>query len=635
MDQYQHTIYLSRYARYLEEEGRRETWEEVVDRYINFWRDRIGESYGNAGMLSTFLDQLDEAREAILNLEVMPSMRCLMTAGAALDRDNVAGYNCAYVAVDDIRVFDETLYVLMCGTGVGFSVERQYISQLPEVPEELHETDTTITVRDSKLGWATGFRELVALLYAGKLPRWDFSKIRPAGARLKTFGGRASGPEPLEDLFRYTTELFQRASGRKLTSLECHDLMCKVAQSVVVGGVRRSAMISLSNFSDDRMREAKAGAWYQTDKHRSLSNNSIAFTERPDFASFIKEMNHVYLSYSGERGIFNRVASQRQAARNGRRDAEHDFGTNPCSEIILRSAQFCNLTEVIVRPDDGIQDLERKVEIASFLGTLQSTLTDFRYLRSVWKRNTEEERLLGVSLTGIRDHQRMGDPYDSHLPRMLRRLRDHAVATNAAWSSELGIPQSTAVTCVKPSGTVSQLVNSASGIHARYAPYYIRRIRGDVKDPLSQFLINSGVPNEPDQTNPGALVFSFPQRAPRGARCEAEIDVRDDLALWKVYQDNWCEHKPSITVHYTDDEWFGMLQWMWDNFDDISGIAILPRDNHTYPQAPYERIDRETYEALVKDMPDIDWEAFREEEDNTVGSQELACSGGVCEINEL
>jgi len=624
MDQYQHTIYLSRYARYLEDKGRRETWEEVVDRYVQYWLDRDADP-----------NMMERARQMILGLEVMPSMRCLMTAGKALDRDNVAGYNCAYLVVDDPRAFDEALYVLMCGTGVGFSVERQYIQKLPEVPEELHESNTTIIVADSKLGWATGYRELVALLYAGKLPKWDLSKIRPAGARLKTFGGRASGPEPLEDLFRYTVNVFQNATGRGLTSLECHDLMCKVAQAVVVGGVRRSAMISLSNFSDDRMREAKAGAWYQTDKQRSISNNSIAFTERPDFASFIKEMNHVYLSYSGERGIFNRVASKRQAARNGRRDTEHDFGTNPCSEIILRPAQFCNLTEVVVRPGDTYSTLEEKVEIATYLGTLQSTLTEFRYLRKLWKKNTEEERLLGVSLTGIMDHEVLANPYNPELPTMLEGLRGHAVLTNQKWSEKLGIPQAAAITCVKPSGTVSQLVNSASGIHARYANFYIRRIRGDVKDPMSQFLIEQGVPHEIDQTNPGAYVFSFPQRSPAGARTESTSTVYEDLDRWAVYQEHWCEHKPSITVHYQDDDWFGMLQWMWDNFDSISGIAVLPKDNHVYPQAPYEEITEEKYMELVQDMPDIDWTLFREEQDNTIGSQELACSGGVCEVNEL
>ena len=626
MDQYQTMIYLSRYARYLPEQGRRETWEEVVNRYIGFWHERLPAEHR---------PMLDQAYQAILNLEVMPSMRCLMTAGPALDRDNIAGYNCAYIAVDDPKALDETLYVLMNGTGVGFSVERQYINKLPEVPDELHESSTTIIVRDSKLGWATAYRELLSLLWAGKIPRWDVSKVRPAGERLKTFGGRASGPEPLVNLFQFTVGTFKGACGRKLNSLELHDLMCKVAESVVVGGVRRSAMISLSNFSDDRMRNAKAGAWYETDKQRQLSNNSVAYTERPDFASFLREMNSVYLSYSGERGIFNRKAAQKQADRNGRRDANQEFGTNPCSEIILRSAQFCNLTEVVVRPGDKILDLERKVRVASYLGTLQSTLTEFRYLRKVWKNNTEEERLLGVSMTGIMDHPHLSNPDDKHLPKMLQKLRHIAVETNQQWAKKLKINPSTAVTCVKPSGTVSQLVNSSSGIHARYAPFYIRRIKGDNKDPLTQFMIDQGVPHEPDQGNPNATVFSFPQQAPKNAITEENHSTRQALQLWKLYQEYWCEHKVSTTVHYKDDEWFAMLDWIWHNWEDVSGIAMLPYDGHTYAQAPYEEITKEQYEQMCKEMPAIDWSSFHEQEDNTVGSQELACSGGVCEIQEL
>jgi ribonucleoside-triphosphate reductase (thioredoxin) len=626
MDEYQRFIALSRYARYQDDLSRRESWEETVDRYINYWREK------EVGIHKDFSAALDEARDAIVNLEVMPSMRALMTAGVALDKDNVAGYNCAYTAIDNIKKFDEILYILMCGTGVGYSVERKYIDQLPAVAEEFHDTDTTIRVADSKIGWAKGYRQLIRLLYAGDIPKWDLSAIRPAGERLKTFGGRASGPAPLDDLFRFTCEIFRGAAGRRLTSLEAHDILCKIASVVVVGGVRRSALISLSNLTDTRLRNAKTGDF---PAYRYLANNSVVYTEKPDPEVFMEEWLSLYRSRSGERGIFNRKAAVAQVKKFGRRSADYDFGCNPCSEIILRSNQFCNLTEVVVRPEDTMDSLERKVRIATFLGTLQSTLTDFRYLSKEWRRNCEEERLLGVSLTGIADHKILGDPHSKFIKGLLGSMRLEAVKENKKWAEALGINQSSAITCVKPSGTVSQLVNSASGIHARYAPYYIRRVRADEKDPLAIWMEKVGYPVEWAVGSNTTKVFSFPQKAPEKARCEGDLTSLEQLELWKIYQDFWCEHKPSITVHYSPDEFLDIGAWVYKHIDEISGIAFLPKDDHVYQQAPYEKISKEEYEALVASMPDVDWETFVESYDNTTASQELACSGGVCEVVDL
>ena len=627
MDQYQQFIHKSRYARWLESEGRRETWRETVQRYIDFFIDRE--------QLDKDSTETQEIYNAIYNLEVMPSMRCMMTAGEALKRDNVAGFNCSYLHIDHVRAFDELMYVLMCGTGVGFSVERNFINQLPEVAESMHATDTTIVVADSKMGWASAYRELISLLYSGKVPKWDMRKVRPAGARLKTFGGRASGPEPLHDLFVFTVAVFRKAHGRKLTSIECHDICCKIADIVVVGGVRRSALISLSNLSDQRMAKAKAGQWWENEGQRRLANNSVAYTEKPDFSAFISEMQTLYESKCGERGIFSRVAAKKIAERNGRRDPAHNFGTNPCSEIILRSNQFCNLSEVVVREKDDLTSLKKKVKIATIIGTLQSTLTDFRYLRVRWKRNTEEEALLGVSLTGIMDHYLLGKA-TTDLEKWLTEMKNVAVETNKEWSEKLGINQSTAITCVKPSGTVSQLVNSASGIHPRFSKYYIRRVRGDKKDPLSVFMSDSGIPVESDVMSPNTTdVFSFPVKAPSTSVTVKDVGAMEQLKLWKTYQNFWCEHKPSITIYYTDDEYLQVAQWIWDNFDICSGISLLPYSDHVYQQAPYEEIDEEKYKKLVAEMPqNINWEdlAQLETEDNTVGSQELACVGGACEI---
>ena len=629
MDQYQSFIHKSRYARWLEEEGRRETWEETVHRYVDFFKEReqLNDEEGQ------------ELFDAIQAMEVMPSMRCMMTAGEALKRDNVAGFNCSYLHIDHPRAFDELMYVLMCGTGVGFSVERNFITKLPEVAETFHKTSSTIVVSDSKLGWASAFRELIAMLYAGKLPQWDMSRVRPAGARLKTFGGRASGPEPLEDLFRFCVNIFQKAAGRKLTSIECHDVVCKIADIVVVGGVRRSALISLSNLSDQRMSKAKSGAWWENEGQRRLANNSVAYTEKPDFEAYLNEMKNLYESKAGERGLFSRVAAQKIAARNGRRDATHDFGTNPCSEIILRSNEFCNLSEVVVRSDDTLETLKKKVRIATIIGTLQSTLTDFRYLRVRWKRNTEEEALLGVSLTGIMDHDVLGGKNGTAespmLASWLEEMRDVSIETNKEWAAKLGVNQSVAITCVKPSGTVSQLVDSASGIHPRFSKHYIRRVRSDKKDPLALYMEQAGFPVENDVMSASSVVFSFPVKAPETSTCVKEVGAMEQLALWKTYQNHWCEHKPSVTVYYTDSEYLQVAQWIWDNFDMCSGISLLPTSDHVYQQAPYEDISAEKYDELVAAMPqNVNWEELSqfEKEDNTTGSQELACVGGACEI---
>lgn len=631
---FQKYIHTSRYARWRDDLGRRETWEETVDRYIKFF------SLPDQDNNPDFYKVLEELRGAILRLEVMPSMRCLMTAGEALKRDNVAGYNCSYIAIEDARCFDELMYVLLCGTGVGFSVERQFIAKLPEVAETFHDTDTTIVVSDSKVGWASSYRELISLLYGGKIPKWDMSKVRPAGARLKVFGGRASGPEPLDELFRFTIEIFKGAKGRRLNSIECHDVVCKIADIVVVGGVRRSALISLSNLTDERMRKAKSGQWYLDNSQRALSNNSVCYTEKPDMGIFMREWESLYESKSGERGVFNREAAKRIAERNGRRDSDHEFGTNPCSEIILRSKQFCNLSEVVIRPEDTLDDLKRKVRLASILGTLQSTLTDFRYLRKKWKDNTEEERLLGVSLTGIMDHRVMCgiDDFskDISLEEGLRQLKEVAIETNKEWSERLGIPPSAAITCVKPSGTVSQLVDSASGIHPRYSPYYIRTVRTDKKDPVYTFLSEQGVQVEDAIGKEGSTaIFSFPMKAPEGSVMRDDRTALEQLELWKIYAEHWCEHKPSITVYVREHEWLEVGAWVYKHFDIVSGVSFLPHSDHIYQQAPYTEITEAEYlEALAAAPPDIDWVRLAEYEtvDNTTFEHELACTAGQCDI---
>ena len=564
------------------------------------------------------------------SLQVMPSMRALMTAGVALQRDHTAGYNCSYIPIDDVRSFDEVMYILLCGTGVGFSVEYNNVEKLPIVAEKFSRSETVIVVEDSKAGWASAFRELLAMLYSGQIPKIDVTQIRPAGARLKTFGGRASGPQPLVDLFDFAIELFQKASGRQLEAIECHDLVCKVGEVVVVGGVRRSALISLSNIQDDNVRKAKSGQWWIENGQRALANNSAVYTRTPDMGLFMSEWKALYESKSGERGIFNRQAAKNKVAESGRRDVEHEFGTNPCSEIILRPYQFCNLTEVVVRAEDTKESLQEKVKLATILGTFQSTLTDFKYLRNIWKENTEAERLLGVSLTGIMDNRLTISP----TPSFLRGLRETAVECNQLLSSQLGINQSTAITCVKPSGTVSQLVDSASGIHTRYSQYYIRTVRMDMKDPLTQLLIDKGVPHEPDVMKPNdVMVFSFPQESPKGCLTTSSLTALQQLETWLMYQRHWCEHKPSVTVSVKEDEWMEVGSWVYYNFEEVAGISFLPALDHVYKQAPYQAITEDEYKQAISTMPtDIDFRDLDEKEDNTTGSQEFACTGNSCEL---
>jgi ribonucleoside-diphosphate reductase alpha chain len=625
MNVYQQYIHKSRYARYLPEKNRREHWHETVQRYVDYIFDKVKIDDENLKK---------EVFNAIHNLEVMPSMRALMTAGKALDRDNVAGYNCSYLPIDDPKAFDEAMCILMNGTGVGFSVERQYVNKLPEIPEQLYDCDTLITVRDSKEGWSKALRMLISLLYAGEIPKWDLSALRPAGAPLKTFGGRSSGPEPLNDLFKFVIRIFKNAHGRRLTSLECHDIMCKIGEVVVVGGVRRSAMISLSNLSDDRMRHAKAGQWWEANVQRALSNNSAVYTEKPEVGQFMSEWLAIYESKSGERGIFSRDASQRVAKKNGRRDPNYEFGTNPCSEIILRPYQFCNLTEVVIRATDTEKTLASKIRIATILGTFQSTMTHFPYLRKIWQKNTEEERLLGVSFTGIYDCPLMNDYNDPNLPERLEKLRQVAVDTNKEWSEKLGINQSVAITCVKPSGTVSQLVLSPSGIHPGHDRYYVRRVRSDNKDPLTKHLIDAGVPNEPDVTKPhSTTVFSFPMNLPETSITRESVSAIDHLELWLKYQRHWCEHKPSVTINVTEAEWPRVGAWVYDHFDEMSGVSFLPYDGGTYRQAPYETITKEEYDSTIINIPKlVDWDALIEMQDNVEGVQTLACTSGNCEI---
>ena len=626
---YQQYIHKSRYARFIEEEKRRESWTETVSRYINFISNHLKSKHKH------IIPNKGELEEAIINLDVMPSMRALMTAGPALDRDHTAGYNCSYIPIDSVRSFDEVMYILLCGTGVGFSVERNNVEKLPRIAETMEQSDTVIVVEDSKTGWAKAYKELIAMLYTGQIPKIDVNKVRPAGARLKTFGGRASGPQPLVNLFDFTINTFKNAVGRQLDCLEAHDIVCKIGEVVVVGGVRRSALISLSSIQDDRIRKAKMGQWWQDNPQRALSNNSACYTRTPDIGLFMHEWKALYDSKSGERGIFNREAAKKKVEENGRRDPEHEFGTNPCSEIILRPYQFCNLTEVVIRATDDEKSLRKKVRLATQLGTYQSTLTDIKYLRKIWRDNTEEERLLGVSLTGIMDNKLTIKAEEE----LLSGMRKVAVDTNKKLAAELKIPQSAATTCIKPSGTVSQLVDSASGIHSRHNDYYIRTVRGDNKDPLTQMMKDQGIPSEPDMMNPNNVsVFSFPQKAPKGAITRERYTAVEQLETWLRYQRHWCEHKPSCTVSVKESEWMEVGAWVYKHFDEVSGVSFLPHSDHTYQQAPYQDIDEKKFKEELKKMPtNVDFEKLSdyEDEDNTTGTQELSCTAGACELVDI
>jgi len=630
MTPYQTYIAKSRYSRFLDDKGRREHWEETVARYFNFMEKHLKEKHQYT--LSPALRY--ELEQAVTNLEVMPSMRSIMTAGDALERQNIAGYNCSYLPIDDPKAFDEAMYILLCGTGVGFSVEQKYVNKLPEIPEKLYDSNTTIVVKDSKEGWAKALRQIIALLYAGEIPKWDVSAVRPAGTRLKTFGGRASGPEPLVELFKYVISKFKGAVGRKLHTIECHDILCKIGEVVVVGGVRRSAMISLSDLGDDRMAHAKAGNWWDGNGQRALANNSAVYEVKPDVGQFMREWSNIYESHSGERGIFNRYASELQAEKNGRRSLDKEWGTNPCSEIILRPYQFCNLSSVIVRNGDDMDRLRNKVRLATILGTFQSTMTHFPYLRKIWQTNTEEERLLGVSMTGILDNPLLNSAYDLDLPKRLEELKNVAIDTNAWMAGELNIPVSAAITCVKPEGTVSQLTGTASGIHPQHSKFYIRRVRSDNKDPLTNFLKSQGFPSEPCVMKPDSTtVFSFPQKVGDGAVLREDLSAIEHLDLWLVFQRHWCEHKPSVTISVNESEWPKVGAWTWDHFDEVTGVSYLPYDGGTYRQAPYEEITAGEYLNMALAMPkDIDWEAFKEGTDNVEGAQMLSCTAGACEI---
>ncbi len=630
MNGYNEYIAKSRYSRFIDDKGRREHWPETVERYFDFMEGHLRKKHDYEMPVGL----RERLQEAVTNLEVVPSMRAIMTSGDALERQNVAGYNCSYLPIDDPKAFDEAMYILLCGTGVGFSVEQKYVNKLPEIPCKLYSSGSTIVVKDSKEGWAKSLRQVIALLYAGEVPKWDVSGVRPAGARLKTFGGRASGPEPLEELFRYTVQKFQGAVGRRLTSLECHDILCKIGEVVVVGGVRRSAMISLSDLSDDRMAHAKAGNWWESNGQRALANNSAVYDSHLTVGQFMREWTSIYESHSGERGIFNRHASKLQAAKNGRREADQEWGTNPCSEIILRPYQFCNLSSVIVRSDDNVESLINKIAMATILGTFQSTLTNFPYLRKIWQTNTEEERLLGVSMTGILDNPLLNDPDNKQLPILLEELRSVAVATNAEFADAIGITRSVAITAIKPEGTVSQLAGTASGIHPQHSAFYIRRVRSDNKDPLTDFLKAQGFPAEADFYKPSSTtVFSFPMKVAPGALLREDLDAIKHLRLWLLYQRHYCEHKPSVTISVRESEWPKVGAWVWDNFDEVTGVSFLPMDGGTYKQAPYESITEEEYTKLLKAMPaGIDWESFKEGQDNVEGAQTLACTANGCEI---
>ena len=630
MTPYNTFIAKSRYSRFLDDKNRREHWGETVARYFDFMEKHLATKQNYK--LTPELRK--ELQEAVTHLDVVPSMRAVMTAGTALERQNVAAFNCSYLPIDDPKAFDEAMYILLCGTGVGFSVEQKYVTQLPEVPDQLFASQTSIMVSDSKEGWAKSLRQLIALLYSGEIPKYDVSKVRPAGARLKTFGGRASGAQPLEDLFKFVISKFKTAAGRKLSSLECHDILCKIGEVVVVGGVRRSAMISLSDLTDDKMAHAKAGNWWDGQGQRALANNSATYEETPAIGQFMREWTSIYESHSGERGIFNREASQKQAAKNGRRDASYEFGTNPCSEIILRPYQFCNLSSCIIRSTDTEADILNKVRLATILGTFQASLTNFPYLRKIWQKNTEEEALLGVSMTGILDNHLLNDPDDKALPGLLEKLRDAAVATNAEFAAAIGINQSVAVTAIKPEGTVSQLCSTASGIHPQHSQYYIRRVRADNKDPLTQFMLKSGFIGEPCVMKPeSTTVFSFPVAVAEGALLREDLTAVEHLRLWLIYQRHYCEHKPSVTISVLEKEWMEVGAWVYKHFDEVTGVSFLPMDGGTYRQAPYEECTEEDYKKLLDQQPSgIDWDNFQEYDDNVEGAQMLSCTAGGCTI---
>ncbi|MDA0320449.1 MAG: recombinase [Proteobacteria bacterium] len=616
-------VYISKYSKFLHDQNRRETWAETVKRY-------------KANVLDRHLsnEMAEIIARAILNLEVVPSMRMLATAGPALDRDNVCGYNCAYKAITQPRDFSDALFILSSGTGMGYSVEKKYISQLPKVPSSVKMDEVSFTVQDSREGWQEAVQFAMEEGFLGNIYEYDLSLLRPEGAILKTFGGRSSGPEPLRKTLNYINDLFKKAAGRQLTSLECHDLMCMIASCIVAGGVRRSAMISLGDIDDVEMRNAKNWSLGAFPEERHSANNSYVTNGTPSKEEFEAEWSAMVAGKSGERGIFNRASAKAQAEKFGRKVA--DFGCNPCSEILLvDDGQFCNLSEVIIRADDDFYDLKRKVELATIIGTVQSTFTHFPALPKNWTDNCEEERLLGVSMTGIMDNP-LTNGVLAGLPGRLNELRNFAIDTNKKWAEKLGISAAASVTCVKPSGSVSALTGTASGIHSRWSDYYIRRTIQSNADPLTQLMIDEGIPHEPSATKPDLeTVFSFPIASPLGAVTNGTRSAIEQMEMWLTYQRNWTTHKVSATISVKSDEWDDLAKFVYDHFDEIAGVSFLPYDDHAYVQAPYEQISAEKYEELNLAFPiSVNWSRLPEFEieDTTKASQELACTGGACEI---
>ncbi|OHA58490.1 MAG: ribonucleoside-triphosphate reductase [Candidatus Vogelbacteria bacterium RIFOXYD1_FULL_44_32] len=620
-------VYYRTYANWIEDEGRRETWIETVERYISFMQENMGALLTEA--------EYDEIRQTILKQEAMPSMRLMQFAGKAARATNVCAYNCSYIAPTKLEDFAEIMYVSMCGTGAGYAAESQNIQQLPIIKRQTGEKIATHTVEDSKEGWCNALTLGFKTWYDGKDVDFDFSQLRPAGARLKTMGGKSSGPEPLRQLLTFTRDHILRKQGKRLSNLDAHDIICKIGEIVVAGGVRRSALISLSDFDDTDIRDAKKGLFWITDPQRSLANNSAVYNEKPTASDFLAEWTALVKSGTGERGIFNRGGLKTSMPERRRKiSANHfdKFGTNPCGEIILRSKQFCNLSEVVARAEDTEETLLKKIRIATILGTYQSTLTKFRYLSDEWRQNCEEERLLGVSITGQWDCPAVRNA------ETLRKMRDYAIEVNKEYAKRFGVNESTSITCVKPSGTVSQTVDAASGMHPRHAAYYIRRIRISATDSLFKMLKDQGVPYNPEvgQSLEGATtyVLDFPVKAPDNSTFKDDLSALEQLKYWQMLKENYTEHNPSVTISVGENEWIVVANWLYENWEMIGGLSFLPRSEHVYQLAPYEEIDEARYQELVKGFADMDFSKIMSYElkDETEVKKELACAGGTCEI---
>lgn len=621
-------IYYRTYSRWIEREGRRETWVETVDRYMNFMKENLGDKLT--------AEEYNELREGILWQEAMPSMRLMWSAGSAAARCHATAYNCSYIAPSKLEDFSEIMYLSMSGTGVGFSVESQTIGQLPIIKKQSGKVLPTYVIEDSKEGWADALKTGLKTWYNGKDIKFDYSGLRPAGARLKTMGGRSSGPEPLRSLLDFARAKIFSRQGKRLSNIDAHDIICKTGEVVVMGGVRRSALISLSDLDDMEMRNAKTGQFYLTEPQRQMANNSAAYNEKPTSTQFIEEWLALAKSGAGERGIFNRGSLKQQLPRRRWDKFEEDWassGVNPCGEINLKSKEFCNLTEVVARAEDIEESLIRKIRLATILGTYQSTLTDFKYLSKEWKKNCEEERLLGVSVTGQWDCPALRNE------KTFSKLREAAIEVNKEYAKRFGINQSAAITCVKPSGTVSQLVDAASGMHPRHSGYYIRRVRISATDSLFQMLKEQKFPYHPEvgQTIDSAstYVLEFPVKAPSNSKFRNDMDAIEQLEYWKMVKENFTEHNPSVTISVGDNEWIVAANWLYENWDILGGLSFLPREDHVYKLAPYEEIDEERYSELAAKLPEIDFSriVIYEEDDETQGARELACASGVCEID--